>query len=184
MAKLPNLKWIPMLLEAYNEARTRSGLKPVTPGELLTGVVKELPSHPMRAAKPASMLPSHTRTKPSPSRVLRTSPSRTRKSMGVTNNPGVQFHSVLRELRRTRKKLAQVEVLQSQLNHLKTTVERQLTELNQKLGSSSDSDHLNSPSRTAPEKVPHDQGLRGSQPKSATVEALPPSDVMNSEQLS
>lgn len=139
MAKLPKLQWLPMLLEAYNEARTKSGLKPVTPGELLNGVIKEAPVKTKKKEtkdefSPAASKPT-TKTVLRPAARIKTKPPINRhRNVGIKSKQGAQFHSVLRELRKTSQKLAQVENLQTQLNQLQSTVERQLTELNQRLG--------------------------------------------------
>lgn len=167
MARLPKLQWIPMILQAYNEARAKSGLKPVSPDELLNGIRKE--STPSRSTTLEAST-SGRKGKAAVPPAVRSPKGKRPSRMRQPAKPGAQFYSVVRELRKTRQKLNQVESLQAQLQQLQATVERQLSELNQKIDENSQPvDYSSAPSTTSENSAsPSD-----SQNKSSTLPSTP-----------
>jgi hypothetical protein len=135
MANLPNLKWIPMIAKAYQEARMRTE--------------SEMAHNSTVTSEPAvqALHPNLTRSSPRRRVDTKTQPRRsTRKSQGATTNSlktstnqkasELQYQSVVQELREAKRRLQRLESVHRELTVMQTRLESQMNELIHRLDKS------------------------------------------------
>ena len=137
MAKPQRFRWIPMLLEAYQEAKSKSSIsantmpspsRPVAPSTL-TNEREDNQDNLAQHSLPASTAKNQAKRLPPPPRRMANGRQGT-SAFPLATPP---LSSVIRELRNTRKKLDKMEANQAQLSLLQNTLDRRLEELQAKL---------------------------------------------------
>lgn len=174
MATLPRFKWIPMLLEAIQEAKQRTNwaansapgpaqlpgkaggiaapARNATPGGAATGANTRPPARTAPASRPVKRLPTpSTRSLPSANPEASLAPPRGRKGVPARfvrtqQASGPYYRSLMRELRETKDRLRQLEVIHQKLNQIHQELAVRLSELAERV----DKQQAQSHSRTRP----------------------------------
>lgn len=130
MGKFDSLKWVPILIKAYNEARQlkESASAPIkSPTELLV--------QPKNLATPTIKIPS--KKKPSQVKPAQDStlplPDFAQKPQEKSLNKTYPYQSLLRELRVTKRKLHRLETTHKQLTTMQIQLQGDLKKLTEQL---------------------------------------------------
>jgi hypothetical protein len=129
MANLPNLKWIPMIAKAYQEARTRaeSGMTEMTHDMTASAEpsVRSMNPNPAHASpRKRSDSPAHAR------RSTRKSPGAKANSLKTASYQKVtELQSVVHELREAKRRINRLESIHRELTVMQTRLESRMNEL-------------------------------------------------------
>lgn len=135
MAKFERLKWIPMIMEAYSEARVRtqgydSTVKSSSPVQESSLSFNGSPEQ--RSIAPRMNGNRHVFNRKPAKRIVATQTAKRRVSRVHHQSPS-PYYSVIRELRDAKQKLRQLETIQVRLNELQSTLDQRLAELTDKV---------------------------------------------------